>query len=130
MRIVNFVALARTVSLPQEDRIRVALGKEYPLFVALRATVPEDAIVPVVTERSLHSGRVLLHMAALLYPRRFVWMEAIPSGWHPPSALNRSVFVLELFQPRETIHRNLFTLVESRDWFRLWRLRDTPPGGL
>lgn len=57
-------------------------GREFVLFQALRAHVPDDGMVfMIIGEQSPKRFRTLTHMNVLLYPRWFFPVAALPPNW-------------------------------------------------
>lgn len=103
----------------------LAVGWEYALFRAVRAHVPETAVVHFIATRELRPALAFTHFFVLLYPRRFHHDPAIPAEWRTLLRRDQGLFLLEVEQPETPGLEEVFELVASGEGFRLWRCRGT-----
>lgn len=107
-----------------ESRLAVPRGDLVAAWEALRERTPEDARVTVVTARRDGMPAASSFLATLTFPRRFDWIEALPSETPAMAPELRERFYLLALDPgwEETLARAC-DLLEQRSSWSLWRLR-------
>jgi hypothetical protein len=116
------------------DRALDALGTDpraglppghYPrLWAALRDHVPSDAWIAMVSRDGQHRALTHIVLCAVAFPRRFLLLESLPSGWQAKlRSLGQHGFVLEYSTPPVPEVAAACDPVVSGDSFAIWRLR-------